>query len=288
MSINIDRYLVVGNPVAHSRSPQIHRAFAEQFDDQIAYDKAEVEPGGFADFVAEFERSGGCGLNVTLPFKLDAFEYVQQRDDLAQAAGAVNTILLARGQPSRGFNTDGIGLLNDLTTRHGVNLEGKVVLILGAGGATQGVLQPILQARPSKLVIANRTLAKAQALVAQQQSRVDSQSRVTMQAVGLGQIEEKPDVIINATSSGFSRGADMTAEGLISPECVVGSFCYDMSYGAAAVFRGWAATHGAVSSVDGLGMLVEQAAQSYFLWRGKRPRTEPVLAMLRGHLVQEQ
>ena len=290
MSINTDRYLVVGNPVAHSRSPQIHRAFANQFDDDIEYDRAEVEPGGFADFVAEFERSGGCGLNVTLPFKLDAFEYVEERDDLAQAAGAVNTILLAPGQPSRGFNTDGIGLLNDLTTRHQVNLQGKVVLILGAGGATQGVLQPIIQAQPSKLMIANRTVAKAQTLVAQQQARMDTPSRahIKMQALGLGQVGEKPDVIINATSTGLSDGADMNVEALIDPEWAEGSFCYDMSYGPAAVFCSWAALHGAANSVDGLGMLVEQAAQSYFLWRGKRPQTEPVMTLLRSHLAEAE
>jgi shikimate dehydrogenase len=282
MPTNTDRYLVVGNPVTHSRSPQIHHAFARQFDESIEYERAEIEMGGFADFVAEFESSGGCGLNVTVPFKVDAFEYVRERDDLAQTAGAVNTILFSPGQPSRGFNTDGVGLLNDLTRRHHVVLEDKAVLVLGAGGASHGVLQPIMQARPSSLVIANRTVAKAQALVAEHQAGTSASGSVRLQATGLGQIKEKPDVIINATSSGLSGGAEMIDAALVED-----SFCYDMSYGAAALFRDWAARHGAARSVDGLGMLVEQAAQSYYLWRGKRPETESVMAMLRSNLAEQ-
>ena len=277
MSEQSDRYLVVGNPIDHSRSPDIHRAFAAQFDDDMQYDKALVEPGDFDHFVDAFARAGGCGLNVTLPFKTDAFKYVDECDALASAAAAVNTIVLSNGEPSRGFNTDGVGLVADLTRRHGQDLQGKNILMLGAGGAAQGVIEPLLEAGAQQLVIANRTIAKAEALVAQ---RLALNSAAALSAVGFDGIQTAPDIVINATSSGLSGGAE-----LIDPVWVAGAFCYDMSYGAAASFCAWAGQHGARQSVDGLGMLVEQAAQSYFLWRGRRPSTTPVLAMLRAALA---
>lgn len=279
MSQNPDRYLVVGNPVSHSRSPEIHRAFADQFDDDIHYDKIEVPLDGFARFVTEFGRSGGCGLNVTVPFKLEAFDYADPCDELAESAAAVNTLRFTAQGQCEGFNTDGIGLLNDLYNRHSLDLENKTVLILGAGGATQGVLAPLLQTRPARLMIANRTVDKAQQMFARYLARMGPVPDTEVCVLGFDELRVKPDLIINATSVGLNGNAE-----LIDPSWVRNVFCYDMSYGKAASFCAWAARHGARASVDGLGMLVEQAAQSYFLWRGKRPQTDPVVAQLRRTL----
>ena len=278
MNRTADRYLVVGNPIEHSRSPQIQQAFAAQFDDNMAYDKALVEVGEFAHFVDAFAASGGRGLNVTLPFKLDAAHYVDELDGLARSAGAVNTIKIEANGKRLGFNTDGIGLLNDLRIRHALDLTGKTILLLGAGGAGQGVLRPLLEAEPRRLVIANRTVGKAEALVAAQSANFPN---VELMACAFDALSESPDVIINATSMGLS--GDIPP---ISKDLIRHAFCYDMSYGASAKFQAWAQQHGAQYSVDGLGMLVEQAAQSYFIWRGLRPQTDPVVESLRTHLQQ--
>lgn len=275
MNKAIDRYLVVGNPIGHSRSPEIHGAFAAQFGDEIQYDKAEVALDGFEAFVDAFARGGGCGMNVTVPFKNAAFEYVTQCDARASAARAVNTIKFEADGKSLGFNTDGAGLLNDLR-RHGVEIAGTTVLMLGAGGAAQGVLEPLLEAGPERLVIANRTLSRAAELASR---HAQDHPYTSISAVGFDQIAPGADLVINATSIGLS--AD---ESPLSAAAVNNTFCYDMSYGAAAKFCRWALEHGAKTSVDGLGMLVEQAAESYFLWRGKRPQTQPVLDMLRKSL----
>ena len=270
----MDKYVVVGNPIAHSRSPQIHQAFARQFDISISYEKVLVEAGQFAAFADEFAADGGAGMNVTVPFKGDAFAYAQQTDQLASAAGAVNTLVFAAEQPCMGYNTDGIGLCTDLQVRYGVNLAGANILLLGAGGAASGVIQPLLAASPKQLVLANRTVAKAASLV--EHHRQWAHGQAPLSACGFDQLQGPFDVVINATSSGLAGG---TAP--IAPELVRGAFCYDMSYGDAAIFARWADEQGAARSVDGLGMLVEQAAQSFFLWRGVRPQTEPVMLLLR-------
>lgn len=278
MSSSCDRYLVVGNPIAHSRSPQIHVAFAQQFGLKISYEKAQVPLNGFATFLDQFFATGGKGVNVTVPFKLEAYEYVDTLDEFASVAGAVNTIKYSCEGQRLGFNTDGIGLRNDLQQRFGLTLRNKSILILGAGGATQGVLRPLLDCAPKALWVANRTVAKGVSLVAQHQGAYPS---VDLQAMSFDDVSRHADhqhidIVINATSTGLDGGAP-----LISADLVDGRFCYDMSYGDAAQFQRWAIEQGASQSVDGLGMLVEQAAESFYIWTAHRPRTEPVLAMLR-------
>jgi len=273
-----DRYVVVGNPIEHSRSPEIHQAFAAQFGEAIRYDKVLVEPGEFASFADQFAAAGGRGMNVTVPFKVDAFVYVEKRDALAESAGAVNTIAFT-GNSSHGFNTDGIGLMNDLSQRYNVNLSNKTVVLLGAGGAALGVVKPLLEANPAKLIVANRTLENAQALVARHQAQLGKDAPIYAQR--LDELSAPSDVFINATSTGlYGTGA------FIDANLVRGAFCYDMSYGNAAEFCRWASASGARQSVDGLGMLVEQAAEAYYLWRGKRPLTQPVVDQLRAGLGQ--
>ncbi len=269
----INHYLVVGNPIAHSRSPQIHSAFAKQLGDEIVYDKVEVELGGFAKFADQFKNSGGQGMNVTVPFKIDAYNYVDRVDEHARAAAAVNTIKFSVGGQSHGFNTDGIGLLRDLTNRHHVDLQGKHVLLIGAGGAAQGALLPLLQAGIRRLTLMNRTLEKAQKLLQQPEF---TKVGVELSARPLNALDEPADLVINATS--FGLGDEPVP---LQPHLVNNAFCYDMSYGPGAKFCRWAASAGVVSSVDGLGMLVEQAAQSYFIWHGHHPQTQPVYDLLR-------
>ena len=271
----MDKYVVVGNPIAHSRSPEIHQAFAQQFGAVISYEKVLVAPGGFAAFADEFAATGGCGMNVTVPFKSDAFAYAPQTDAFAAAAGAVNTLVFAQDQSCTGYNTDGIGLCTDLQQRHGVALRASNILLLGAGGAASGVIQPLLAALPNKLIVANRTVARAEALVAHHLSWL--QRSAPLSACGFAELQGSFDVVINATSTGLSGAAVP-----IAPHLVRGAFCYDMSYAEAAVFARWAKQHGAAASVDGLGMLVEQAAESFRLWRGVRPQTDPVMAMMRA------
>ena len=272
-----DQYVVVGNPVAHSRSPEIHQAFAAQFSARIEYRKVQVEPAGFAAFADSFKAAGGCGMNITVPFKADAFAYAEQADSLASAAGAVNTLVFRAGEPVQGFNTDGLGLIADLTQRHGLQLRGSRILLLGAGGAASGVVQPLLAAEPNELVVANRTLAKAVDLVAHH--RTFCAAGAVLQACDFAELKSDFDLVINATSSGLSGATAPVDAGIVRDTC-----CYDMSYGAAAVFARWATTQGASKSIDGLGMLVEQAAESFYLWRGVRPATDPVMSLLRDQL----
>ncbi len=269
-----NRYLVVGNPIAHSRSPQIHSAFAKQLGDKIVYDKAEVELGEFAQFAEQFKASGGKGMNVTVPFKIDAYNYVDTVDEHARAAAAVNTIKFTADNQSQGFNTDGIGLLQDLSGRHGVDLQSKHVLLIGAGGAAQGALLPLLQAGIRRLTLMNRTVEKAHLLL---QQPAFKNAGVELAVQPLNVLDEPADLVINATSFGLGDEAIPLQQDLVT-----GAFCYDMSYGPAARFCHWAQLAGATTSVDGLGMLVEQAAQSYFIWHGHLPSTQPVYELLRS------
>ena len=264
-----DRYAVIGNPVSHSLSPTIHAAFASATGQHLRYGTVEAPHDGFADAAGRF-LSTGKGLNVTLPFKLDAWRWVDRHDALAAASGAVNTIVPRDGQ-WLGCNTDGLGLVNDLAGHLGWQVAGARTLILGAGGAVQGVLGALLEAGAEGVTIANRTRAKAQALA----------ERFDVAASSLDRIGAGWEIVVNGTSAGLEGTGN-----LIAPEAVQGARCYDMFYrqDGATPFCNWARSQGAVGVADGLGMLVEQAAEAFFLWRGVRPETGAVLASLRtGH-----
>jgi len=269
----MDRYAVMGNPVAHSKSPRIHRMFAVQTCQELEYSAILVEPGNFAAAVAEFQSQGGNGLNITVPFKQEAWALSDRRSDRAERAGAVNTLLLVKSGRHFGDNTDGAGLVRDLTFNHGAALAGKRLLLLGAGGAARGVIEPLLHERPALLVVANRTADKAVALA--------------RSFCGLGHTEgcglDEPegqhfDIIINATAASLSGQVPALPASVVTPQ----SWCYDMMYAnEPTAFMNWASEQGAPRVMDGLGMLVEQAAESFFLWRGIRPDTAAVINALR-------
>jgi len=267
----MDRYVVIGNPVAHSRSPEIHARFARQTGEPIDYGRLLVEPGGFARAMREFFASGGCGANVTLPFKVDAFALAQERTARAGQAGAVNTLAMRDGR-ILGDNTDGAGLVRDLTANLGLSLAGARILLLGAGGAARGVVAPLLALSPATLVIANRTRERARELA----HAFASAGRV--EGAGLDAMGEGFDLVVNATSAS-TRGEPLDLPGGLFARGATG---YDMAYGDAALrFLEGARAAGARAS-DGLGMLVEQAAESFLLWRGRRPETAAVIAALRA------
>jgi shikimate dehydrogenase len=263
-----DRYAVIGHPVAHSKSPWIHAEFARATGQALEYRRIEAPLEGFARSVDEFRATGGRGANVTLPFKHEACLYCRNAvTERARAAGVVNTLMFRDGAV-HGDNTDGVGLLRDITVNLGRALEGRRVLLMGAGGAAQGVLGPLLAAAPQRLVVANRSAGKARSLA------------LRFGAAAGGSYEEfageRFDVLINATSAGLAGEAPPLPEGAFAP----GALGYDMVYGRATPFLALARAAGA-EACDGLGMLVEQAAESFLLWRGLRPDTAPVLAALR-------
>ncbi len=263
-----DRYAVIGNPVTHSKSPWIHAEFARQTGQDIEYTRLEAPLDGFARTVGDFRAAGGRGVNVTLPFKEQAFLYCGNAvSERARAAGVVNTLIF-EGSSVRGDNTDGVGLLRDITVNLGRAIAGRRVLLMGAGGAAQGVLGPLLGAGPQRLVIANRTADKARLLA----QRYDA-------AAGGGYLElggAQFDLLINATSASLVAAAPPLPLGAFAP----GALAYDMVYGRDTPFLAMARAAGAEAH-DGTGMLVEQAAESFLLWRGLRPDTAPVLAALR-------
>ncbi|MFY0992916.1 shikimate dehydrogenase [Halomonas sp. C05BenzN] len=268
-----DRYCVFGNPVAHSRSPAIHAAFAEQTGQEIEYTAIEAPLDDFAGAWRRFVAEGGRGANVTVPFKEEAFRLCEVLSQRARRAGAVNTLVLGKNGQSYGDTTDGVGLVRDLE-RHGVDLAGARVLVLGAGGAVRGVLEPLLAAQPASLLVANRTASKAEALAA------DFADLGAIRGGGFDAVEGPHDLVINGTSASLAGDLPPLPDDLFAP----GATAYDMMYGAEpTVFLRWAAERGA-RTVDGLGMLVEQAAESFFQWRGKRPDTDPVLEALRRAL----
>lgn len=275
--IQLDQYVVIGNPIAHSKSPAIHTQFAQQTAQALAYDKLLAPVDGFADSVKYFQQQGGKGANVTVPFKLDAFAYATQLTPRAQAAGAVNTLKFD-GDAVLGDNTDGVGIVADITRNAGVPLHGKRVLLLGAGGAARGVILPLLAEGIAELVIANRTLSKAQELVALGQQL--GQGNVRISAAEFTAVEGAFDVIINATSASLQGDVPPIPSTVFAPQCLA----YDMMYGAQlTAFLSVAKQHGAHLR-DGLGMLVEQAAEAFYLWRGVRPDTAIVLSELRKSL----
>jgi shikimate dehydrogenase len=272
------RYAVVGNPIAHSLSPRIHAAFAEQTGESLQYERLLVAADKFSHALDEFFHNGGDGLNITLPFKFAAAKWVDELDPQAAMARAVNTIVRLPSDPDaapryRGFNTDGAGLVNDLQRNLSLQLGGKRLLVLGAGGAVSGVVRPLAEQVPGLLVIANRSAGKAAALA--NRLAVDFPN-LDIQGVSLTDVTGEFDLVINGTSAGLDNAVPD-----IAGELVAGALCYDMVYGGQTAFCRWALAQGAGNAVDGLGMLVEQAALAFALWRDKVPDTEPVLARLR-------
>lgn len=281
----MDRYCVMGNPVAHSRSPWIHARFAQLTGQTLDYGRREVAPGTFAQTVADFrreahaagDRAGGC--NVTVPCKFDAAALAGERlSERARLAGAVNTLRFDEDGHVHGDNTDGAGLVADIERHAGRALAGARVLLIGAGGAAAGVMGPLIDAAPARLVVANRTVARAEALVERHAAcahRVDC----ALQAAGLDGIgDARFDIVVNGTASSLSGDAVPVPARVLAE----GALAVDMMYGpAAAGFIGWAQAHGATAR-DGLGMLVEQAAEAFAVWRGVRPDAAPVLAELRA------
>lgn len=271
-SETVDRYGVMGYPVSHSRSPVIHRLFALQTRQNLQYELLAVEPGNLETAIRRFGESGGKGLNITVPHKGSAVAIADQLSERATNAGAVNTLAFQDGEIF-GDNTDGIGLMRDLTRNLGLNLRDANILILGAGGATRGILGPLLAAQPAGITIANRTLSKARDLA----DWFESSGNVT--ACRFREVPKWPgySLVINATSAGLKGEMPPYPATAIGPD----TFCYDLSYGLTRTpFSRWAQAQGAKRSLMGWGMLVEQAAESFHLWRGIRPDTSLVLKQI--------
>ena len=266
-----DKYVVIGNPVVHSKSPEIHARFAQQTGEQISYERLLAPLDGFEATVAAFMQAGGHGANVTVPFKLEAYALATELSVRAQTAGAVNTLRFT-GDIIYGDNTDGVGLVTDIVRNAGITLQGERVLLLGAGGAARGVLLPLLEQQPAELVIVNRTLDKAGLLVQE-----FSAPHGVLRASSYDALDGAYDVVVNATSASLADALPP----LNGDVFAAGALAYDMMYGRDATpFMRFAASHGAMTR-DGLGMLVEQAAESFHVWRGVRPDTGPVYAALR-------
>jgi shikimate dehydrogenase len=273
MSDTIDRYAVFGNPIEHSKSPFIHARFAEQTGQQLIYTAELVEVGDFDIAVARFAENNGRGLNITVPFKQDAWQLATQRSERAERAGAVNTLVIRGRGDYFGDNTDGTGLARDLIKNYRLQLVDKNILIIGAGGAVRGVIEPLLSRKPASLTIANRTKEKALQLAE------DFSDLGNIKGCGLDEFgADSYDIIINGTS------ASLSGERLSLPATLINenTFCYDMMYAAEPTpFMHWARQQGAKQIVDGKGMLVEQAAESFRLWRGCQPETAAVIEALR-------
>lgn len=270
-----DRYAVVGNPVAHSKSPLIHAQFAQQTGQDMEYGRLLAPLDGFRAMVAQFRAEGGKGLNVTVPFKLEAFALADVRTARALDAEAVNTLKFEPGSIA-GDNTDGIGLMRDIEDNLAFPLAGRRILLMGAGGAAQGVLTPLLAVRPARLIIANRTVDKARQLAA----RVATRSGDTeVGASGYDELAGRAfDLVVNATSASLQDAVPGLPAGVFA----IGSLAYDMMYGKGLTpFLQRAQAQGAAQLADGIGMLVEQAAESFYVWRGVRPDTAPVIEQLR-------
>ena len=269
------RFAVVGNPIEHSLSPRIHAAFARQGGQQIDYRAERAEVDDFESWVSAFFKTEGRGLNVTLPFKTRACDLADTVSDRARLTGAANFLTANETGGIHADNTDGKGLLADVTTNAGWTLEGARILVLGAGGAVKGVIPSLLEVGPAALVIANRTAERAQALAAEWAARAlpVSGGSYTLAA------GTPWDIIINGTSTGLSDEMPALSNQTVLAE---GCCCYDMAYGKGPTpFMRWAAEQGAAEARDGLGMLVEQAAESFYLWLGEYPDTQPVIADLR-------
>jgi shikimate dehydrogenase len=269
----MDRYAVMGNPVAHSKSPRIHSLFARQTGQQLQYEAIRVESGKLAAAVVDFLTAGGKGLNITVPLKEEAWSLASARSNRAERAGAVNTLVLEQSGKHFGDTTDGAGLLRDLLHNHGSTLQQKRLLLVGAGGAARGVIEPLLLEKPSLLVIANRTAEKAVEL-----ARLFCDLG-HIEGCGLDDVAGQSfDLIINATAASLAGQVPALPDSVVTPDC----WCYDMMYAdIPTAFMDWARQRGAARCMNGLGMLVEQAAEAFFLWRGVRPDTRPVIRQLR-------
>ena len=271
----VDEYAVMGNPIKHSKSPQIHSLFAEQTQQSIHYTAIQVDSGGFKQAVGNFAAHKGKGLNITVPFKEEAWALVDERSERAERAGAVNTIKFLSNGNLYGDNTDGVGLVNDLKNNYKIDIVSKRVLLMGAGGAARGVLAPLLNEKPASIVVVNRTQSKAKELAEH--------------FADLGEISgcgydnlsgQQFDIVINATAASLQGELPPLPDKLVSAEAC----CYDMMYGRQTPFMQWAAQQGVQTITDGLGMLVEQAAESFFIWRKVRPDTGTVLTILRKEI----
>ena len=272
-----DRYGVMGHPVSHSKSPVIHSYFAAQTGESLTYDAIPVEPGKFPDAVDAFRSTGGKGLNITVPFKREAFELAVSRSGRAERAGAVNTLWFDSTKGVCGDNTDGVGLVRDLASSCELTLATRSVLLIGAGGAARGAVCALLDEKPGSLVVSNRTYERADVLV-REAGNPESTRALRFDELG----GESFEVIINATASSLEGATPPIPPSVITGESV----CYDMMYApSATAFVRWGRAHGAKLAVDGLGMLVEQAAESFFLWRGVRPETDRVLRDLRSQMT---
>lgn len=270
----IGLYAVMGNPVSHSRSPAIHAQFGAQCGVALEYRAIQVDPGGFEQAVGNFRAAGGLGLNVTVPFKVDAWRLADFHSERADLARAVNTLKFENDGRTYGDNTDGAGLVRDLEVNLGRTLAGARVLVLGAGGAVRGILGPLLAAAPAALVIANRTVERAKDL-----AQVFA-AYGPMQGCGFADVEGLIfDLILNGTAASLAGEVPALPAGVLAP----GALAYDLMYSDQdTAFMAWARRAGAAAVADGLGMLVEQAAESFFIWHGVRPQTAPVIAALRA------
>ncbi len=277
---SIDYYAVMGNPIAHSKSPFIHAAFAQQTQQTIQYEAllVDAEKQAFFEAIKTFKIQQGKGLNITVPFKEYAWQLVTQRSKRAEKAGAVNTIWFDEQGKTMGDNTDGVGIVKDITQNQQLILTGQRLLILGAGGAVRGVLELILAEQPERCVIANRTVSKAETLAELfvDQGNISASSYQALE-------KQTFDVIINGTSASLQGALPPLPEKILAEH----GWCYDMMYSATATpFMQWALTKNA-TALDGLGMLVEQAAEAFYLWRGVKPSTSPVILQLRQKLLEE-
>ncbi|WP_096527713.1 shikimate dehydrogenase [Candidatus Nitrosoglobus terrae] len=268
-----DHYAVMGNPIAHSKSPQIHTMFAYQTNQNLIYTPILVEVGKFEEAITVFHNQGGKGLNITIPFKNQAWSLMDKCSSEAQRAKAVNTIAIKEDGSLFGYNTDGIGLVRDLTQNHGKRISGQRLLLLGAGGAASGVIEALLSEKPSHLAVINRTSAKAIELAAR------FSPFGTIIGGGHELLENNSfDLIINATASSLHGEVPQLPPRILNPN----SWVYDMMYGnESTAFIKWGQIQGAEHCLDGLGMLVEQAAESFFIWRKIRPNTAPIITQLR-------
>lgn len=268
-----DLYAVIGNPISHSKSPVIHTEFAKQMQQNMHYVAIESPLDSFAEVVHDFQKRDGKGLNITVPFKQEAFALVNERSQRAEEAGAVNTLVFREDGTLFGDVTDGVGLVRDLTQNAHYSLTGKRILLLGAGGAVRGVLGALLAEKPQSIMIANRTVEKSQKLV------LEFADYGIVRSASFSELSFHTfELVINGTSAGLEDESLALPTNIVSAD----TFCYDMVYGKLTPFLRWCKEHGARQCLDGLGMLVEQAAESFYIWRGVRPKTEPVIQMLRA------
>ncbi|GJM11999.1 MAG: shikimate dehydrogenase (NADP(+)) [Pseudohongiella sp.] len=274
----MSKYAVLGNPVSHSKSPLIHSLFAAQTDQEMSYTAVSLEEAEFSGYVQNFFAEGGGGLNVTVPFKANAFALATSCSPRAELAQAVNTLFLDESGSICGDNTDGIGLMTDLKLNNNVDISGKRVLILGAGGAVRGVLAALVYEQAASVTIVNRTLSKAQRLVEELRPVLTAEAMSYEMLQDNANSGQSYDLIINGTSSSLQGEMPNLDARILADGCC----CYDLMYAASDTpFVRWAKQEGAAKSLDGLGMLVEQAAEAFALWRGVRPTTSPVIAQLR-------